>query len=138
MEDIIQSLKAAAQPQMVPLALPDEDMLIIIEEELLLPIPADVKQFLLTVSNIIYGSIEPVTATEPQAHTYLPEVTAEAWANGLPRHYLPICQVANDYYCVDESGEVFFWKDGELTEQNWEDIWQWTKEVWLNNHNSHA
>lgn len=130
-EDIVDALRENAIPQSFPLELPDHDMLVVIEEEILLPIPFVVRQFLLTVSDIVYGTIEPVTAADPNSHTHLPEVTAQAWADGLPREYLPICQVGRDYYYVNENGDVHFWVDGETDEEYWENIWVWAKDVWL-------
>ncbi len=131
MEDVIDALRENAIPQTFPLDLPDEDRLVEIEEELLIPIPYSVRLFLLSVSDLILGSIEPVTACDPNTHTYLPEVTAQAWADGLPRDLIPICQVGADYYCVDQNGEVWLWAEGALEEESWEDIWKWAYEVWL-------
>ena len=35
--------------------------------------------------SVVYGSLEPVTVTDPQSHTYLPEVAANAWDAGVDR-----------------------------------------------------
>jgi hypothetical protein len=43
-----------------------------IEEQLFINIPFVFREFLLTVSDVVYGSLEPVTVTDPQSHTYLP------------------------------------------------------------------
>lgn len=131
MDEIVEALKSRAIPQTVPIGLPDEDDLVEIEEEILLPIPQDFKEFLLQASNLLCGSIEPVTASDPHAHTHLPEVTAQAWAEGIPRDLIPICHTGNSYYCVNQEGEVQLWQDGELEDEYWEDVWQWAEEVWL-------
>lgn len=55
-----------------------------IEEQLLINLPFELREFLLKVSDVVYGRLEPVTVTDPQSHTYLPEVTAVAWDLGLP------------------------------------------------------
>ncbi|MFE1817352.1 SMI1/KNR4 family protein, partial [Metapseudomonas otitidis] len=73
------------EPVPVPLELPDEDLLVEIEEELLINMPFGLREFLLTVSDVVYGSLEPVTVTDPQSHTYLPDVAANAWDAGVPR-----------------------------------------------------
>jgi hypothetical protein len=132
MEDVIDALRERAIPQSFPLELPDEDMLVVIEEEILLPIPYTVRLFLLMVSDVVYGTLEPITAADPNSHTHLPEVTAQAWADGLPRDLLPICQVGADYYCVDQNGEVKLWIEGKLENDHWENIWRWAEDVWLN------
>lgn len=131
MEDIIDLLREKSEVVPVPLDLPDEDQLVRIEEELLLPIPREMRQFLLEVSDVIYGHLEPVTAADPNSHTYLPEVTALAWSIGVPRYLMPLCEDNGDYYCVDPDGEVILWKNGELTEETWQSVWHWAEDVWL-------
>lgn len=131
MEETLQQLRAHHQPVLVALELPDEDRLVEVEEELLMPLPRDLREFLLHASDVVYGSLEPVTAADPMAHTYLPEVAALAWDLGLPRHLLPICAWEDDYYCIDPDGEVMLWRAGELADETWTDLWQWIREVWL-------
>lgn len=131
MEDVIEKLREVNEPVPVPLELPDEELLVEIEEELLIGIPSEFREFLLQVSDVIYGRLEPVTVTDPQSHTYLPEVAAVAWANGLPRELIPLCSDGDDYYAVAEDGEVVLWADGELTEETWDSVWTWARDVWL-------
>lgn len=132
MDDIIDLLHEKSEAVPVPLDLPDQDQLVRIEEELLLPIPREMRQFLLEASDVIYGHLEPVTAADPNSHTYLPEVTAFAWSIGVPRYLMPLCEDNGDYYCVDPDGEVVLWQNGELTEETWQSVWDWVEDVWLN------
>ena len=125
MEDVIELLIEANEPVPVPLELPDEDQLIVIEEELSLSLPDDLRVFLLTVSDVVCGSVEPTTVTDPSSHTYLPEMAAMAWSIGLP-----ICEDQGAYYFIDQEGGVGFW-DGEIGDDAWESIWHWCREVWL-------
>ncbi|GAA5218839.1 SMI1/KNR4 family protein [Corallincola platygyrae] len=131
MQETIDQLRAVNQPVPVPVELPDDDDLVVIEEEILIPIPKDLKTFLKEVSDVVYGSIEPVTAGDPFLHTHLPEVTANAWAEGLERHLIPICADRGSYYCITQEGEIVHWVEGELLDASWQDIWQWAREVWL-------
>lgn len=131
MEDVLELLREYNQPVPVPLDLPDEDTLVMIEEELLLPIPPDMRHFLLEVSDVIVGTLEPVTAADPNSHTYLPEVTAVAWSEGVPHYLMPLCADNGSYYCVDPEGEVILWRDGELTDETWPSVWHWARDVWL-------
>lgn len=131
MEEILDLLREYNEEVPVPLDLPDEDQLVQVEEELLLPIPRDMREYLLKASDVVFGSLEPVTAADPNSHTYLPEVAAVAWSLGVPRYLTPLCEVNGAYYCVEPEGEVVFWKDGELTDDNWLTIWYWVREVWL-------
>ena len=130
MEDVIDMLRERNEPVPVPLDLPDEDLLVEIEEELLISMPDDLRFFLLTVSDVVYGKIEPVTVTDRNSHTYLPEVAAVAWSLGLPRRYLPICETNGAYYCISQDGTVLLW-DQRISDESWENIWQWAREVWL-------
>ena len=132
MEDIVDQIRESAISTAAYLELPSEDDLVLVEEEILLPIPIELRSFLLQVSDVLCGSLEPVTVADPGAHTHLPEVTSTAWANGLPRELMVLCQVGQDYYCVAQDGEVQFWQDGELSDESWDDVWQWAEEVWLN------
>jgi len=78
-EEVIEQLREANEPVPVPLELPDEDQLVEIEEELFINIPFVFKEYLLTVSDVVYGSLEPVTVTDPQSHTYLPACPATSY-----------------------------------------------------------
>lgn len=131
MEEILELLRDHNESVPVPLELPDQDQLILIEEELLLPIPRDMRTYLLEASDVIYGSLEPVTAADPNSHTYLPEVTAVAWSLGVPHYLMPLCEVSGAYYCVEPEGEVVFWRDGDFTGETWPSVWQWVRDVWL-------
>ncbi len=130
MDEIIDELREANQPVPIPLELPDDEDLIAVEEAILLPLSREFKQFLLTVSDVVTGSIEPVTASDPSSHTYLPEVTARAWDMGVPRHYIPICEFNGQYYCVTHEEQVVLW-DGDETGAHWDSIWDWAQDVWL-------
>ena len=71
MEEIIEQLREANEPVPVPLELPDEDQLVEIEEQLFIDIPFVFREFLLTVSDVVYGSLEPVTVTDPDVDVFV-------------------------------------------------------------------
>lgn len=129
-EEIIEMLREHAESVSLPLALPSEDELVDVEEQILIGLPYDLRMFLLEVSDVIVGQLEPVTAADPRSHTYLPEVASRAWALGMPREYLPVCEYQNGFACIAQDGKVFFWDGVDLTEE-WEDFWQWCRDVWL-------
>lgn len=133
MEDVIEQLRELNEPVPVPLELPDEELLVEIEEQLLINLPHDLREFLLKVSDVVHGRLEPVTVTDPHSHTYLPEVAANAWDQGVPRDLVPLCQDRADYYVVDIEGEVLLWSadDGELSDESWDSVWHWARDVWL-------
>lgn len=133
MDEIIDALRAVNEPVPLPLELPNEETLVEIEEQLFVALGADFREFLLTVSDVVHGSIEPVTAADSNSHTYLPEVAAIAWARGLSRELIPICEVGNGYYCIDEQNCIHYWENGSLNNDTWNNIWEWAQEIWLNN-----
>jgi hypothetical protein len=133
LEEIIEQLRELNEPVPVPLELPEEEVLVEIEEQLLINMPFGLREFLMTVSDVIYGRLEPVTVTDPHSHTYLPEVAAQAWDEGVSRELIPLCATDGDYYCVEEDGTVVLWEaeTGELAEESWETVWHWARDVWL-------
>ncbi|WPC05199.1 SMI1/KNR4 family protein [Pseudomonas sp. MBLB4123] len=133
MEEVIEQLRELNEPVPVPLELPDEETLVEIQEQILIHLPYELREFLLTVSDVVYGRLEPVTAADPQSHTYLPEVASVAWDLGLPRELVPLCEDQGDYYAVAADGTVVLWEgdSGELSEESWETVWHWVRDVWL-------
>lgn len=131
MEEILEKLHALSEKVYPPLALPDEDDLVTIEEQLLLPIPSDFREYLLTSSDVVYGHLEPAIITDSAAHNYLPEMAAVAWSYGLPRYLLPICETVKGYYSIDPDGHIFLWEDGAFSDRQWDNLWLWIAEVWL-------
>jgi hypothetical protein len=133
MEDVIEQLREQAEVIPVPLELPDEDDLVVIEEELFLPLPFELREFLLKVSDVVFGSLEPVTVTDTHSHTYLPEVAATAWSLGVGRELIPLCETSAGFYCVNQQGEVTFInpETGEASSDEWPSVWHWVKEIWL-------
>ncbi|WP_417660829.1 SMI1/KNR4 family protein [Pseudomonas sp.] len=133
MEEVIDQLRELNEPVPVPLELPEEELLVEIQEQILIHLPYELREFLLKVSDVVYGRLEPVTATDPQSHTYLPEVASVAWSLGVPRELVPICEDRGNYYCVEEDGTVVLWEQDteELSEENWESVWHWVRDVWL-------
>ncbi len=132
MESIIRKLRRKNQPVPVPLDLPDEDQLLDIEEGLLISLPKDYRTFLLRASNLVIGKLEPATAADPNSHTYLADLMAEAWNQGLPREMIPICADRGNYYCLNLEEAVQLWTPKGFTEDEWSSIWDWAEEVWLN------
>lgn len=131
MEDVIELLRQRSQEVPVPLELPDDDILVEVEEQILISLPDEYKEFLLEVSDVIYGAIEPATVTDPQSHTYLPEMAANAWDRGMPREYIPICEYVQGFYCITQEGEILLWIDGDMSSDEWPSIWAWAKDIWL-------
>ena len=134
MDEVIEQLQSASETVPVPLELPDEDDLLDIEESLHFTLPASLREFLLTVSDVVLPPLEPVTAADPTSHTFFPDVLIEARQAGVPLEYLPFCRYPNgrDYYCLTAAEEVVSWPDPE-NRTDYESIWEWALRVWLAN-----
>ncbi len=60
--------------------------------------PDHFRRYLLEVSNVTVGILEPVTITSPGSHNDLFVVAECAWGRcGVPRDLLPICEDNIDY-----------------------------------------
>ena len=123
MEEVIEQLRELNEPVPVPLELPEEETLVEIQEQILIHLPFALREFLLQVSDVVYGRLEPVTASDPQSHTYLPEVAATAWSLGVPREFVPLCEDQGNYYVVEEDGTVLLW-EADTTEINEDESWE--------------
>ncbi len=69
MEEVIDELRERNEPVPVALELPEEETLVEIQEQILIHLPYALREFLLTVSDVVYGRLEPVTASDPYSHT---------------------------------------------------------------------
>ncbi|MCO7225684.1 SMI1/KNR4 family protein [Pleionea sp. CnH1-48] len=132
MNEIVDMLREKNEDRFSSVELPDLDLLVEIEEEIFIPLPKEFKDFLMSVSDVVYGSIEPVTVSDDALHTHLPDVAAEAWDIGVSRELIPICRQGSNYYCITQTGEIVFWQHGDIdSAQEWDSIWEWVEEVWL-------
>ncbi len=135
MNDISHRLHKLNLAVSVPLKLPELDDIVLVEEQLMMGLPADFRAFLMSVGDVVYGAIEPVTVTDAYAHNYLPEVAALAWDRGIPRDLIPICVMGENYYCIADDGEISYWENfqqsHQQSDQHWNDIWAWAEAVWL-------
>jgi hypothetical protein len=125
-------LKAAHRPPIVALDLPEDDDITDVEELIYVQIRGDFREFLLTASDLVLGSLEPVTVNDPSSHTYLPDVACDAWEAGLPRELLPICKTDLGYYCLDLEDQVIYWSNGKQDPGEWPSIWSWAESEWIN------
>ena len=69
MEEVIDLLREHNCPIPVPLPLPEMDDLVEVQEQILISLPDEYKEFLLEVSDVVYGKIEPATVTDSSSHT---------------------------------------------------------------------
>jgi hypothetical protein len=132
LNEIAEQLRENTVDTACPLELPTVEDLVEVHEAILISLPGAFREFILQVSDVIYGSVEPVTIADPRSHTYLPEVASEAWAQGMPRELIPLCVCREGTYCVSEDDAVHLWQVGDNEpETKFDDVWQWAQAVWL-------
>ncbi len=93
--------------------------------------PPDYRRFLMEASDVIVGTIEPATITNPQSHTHLPDIANSAWSLGVDRSWLPICEDNGDYFCLTPRGAIAYWSHNGPTGEQWPDLAAWIQDVWL-------
>jgi hypothetical protein len=60
------------------------------------------------------------------------EIAEYAWDEmDVPLTLLPICEDNGDYYCLNKKGEIEFWTSNGATDQKWQDLATWIKEIWI-------
>lgn len=131
LDDVLQKLRDLNEAVLRPLDLPTEDELNQLEKELGTTLHQDYRRFLLEASNVVYGSIEPATVTDPEAHTHLATILKDAREVGVPEHLLPICEDNGSYYCMGINGEVVFWDHNGLSNESWPNLASWIEAIWI-------
>lgn len=128
----IGKLKQLSNGKVTKVPLPDDYLMDSYEKELGVKFSDEHRRFLKEVSNIFYGTKDPLSVTERRAFRgELAAATAEARKLGVPHDWLPICEDNGDYYCITPSGEIRFWSLDGLTEESWPNLAAWIEQVWI-------
>src|SRR5438067_1933106 len=110
LDEVLLLLRSRNEPVPRPLRLPTRAEVDDAEQRLAVRFHPDFRRYLLEVSDVSCGVLEPVTITRPESHTDLFKVVESAWVGyAVPRELLPICEDNADFYCMNTSGEVVFW-----------------------------
>lgn len=131
LEEVIAELRSRSESVPLPLRLPTAMEVAAMESTLGVVFPMEYRRYLLEASDVVLGTLEPATITDPQAHTHLPEVIASARAYGVPVQLLPICEDNADFYCLAQSGEIKYWSHNGATSESWPNFAAWLQQVWL-------
>jgi hypothetical protein len=132
LEQAIEQLRELNEPVPKPARLPTENELTFIEKELDVRLHADLRKYLLTASDIVYGTKEPATITDPEAHTDLARMCETAWEElDVPRDLVPFCEDNGDYFCINKRGQVVLRSADGATDEKWPNLAAWIEEVWI-------
>ncbi|GFM35112.1 hypothetical protein DSM101010T_34770 [Desulfovibrio subterraneus] len=92
----------------------------------------DHRALLSRVSNIFFRHYELLTITEREdSASELSEALLFLRENGVPKDWVPVCESNGDYFCVDSDGVVHFWSHNGPTDEKWESLAHWVKQVWI-------
>jgi hypothetical protein len=130
-ENVFEKLRDLHQSPPLPTRLPSITEVNDVEKTLGVKLHPDFRKYLLEVSDVCVGTLEPVTITLPKAHTDLVTVTQAARNLGISTEFIPICHDNGDYFLVSPDGEVFYWSHNGTTDEMWPDIATWISEVWI-------
>lgn len=131
LQQAIQELRALNEPVPKPIPLPTEADVTQAEHDLGIKFQADYRTYLLTASDVVLGTLEPATITEPESHTHLGSVLEAARSYGVPESLFPFCEDNADFYCLAPDGEVVFWSHNGATDQRWPSLAAWIQQVWV-------
>ena len=132
LDEVFDRLKRLNQPVPRPLRLPTSSEVESVEKELGLSFHPDFRRFLEEVSDVVFGTIEPVTITNSEAHTHLATVIEDGRTFfNLPADYTPICESNSDLYCVTLDGRVVFWPHNGTSDEAWANVGAWIEDVWI-------
>jgi SMI1-KNR4 cell-wall len=132
LSEVIAELRSLNEPVPKPLRLPTETEVKAAENDLRVTFPTEYREYLLTVSDVVYGAMEPAVVLPDAGHLYLVDMAESAWDKmELPRTLLPICEDNGDYYCLNSKAEVEFWSHNGATDEKWPNLSSWIKEVWI-------
>jgi SMI1-KNR4 cell-wall len=132
LDDVLRELRSRNEHVPRPMRLPSAAEVDDAERRLGCKFPAVFRRYLLEASDIVYGSIEPVTITRPEAHTDLFKVADQAWQGyNMPRDLLPICNDNADFYCINAANEIVFWSHNGWSSEKWANLADWIRDVWI-------
>ncbi|MFJ8085384.1 SMI1/KNR4 family protein [Streptomyces sp. NPDC096205] len=130
----MQYIRETHWPDEAPVTLPDKQFLAQFEKDHGIRLPEQFREFLLRIGDVERARLEPVTVTDEDGYTYLPDLMTIAWGQGVPRDLIVLCEDEGDFYLVRPDGAVVFWsciKPGGFTEDYWESVWDWARKEWL-------
>ncbi len=132
LSEVITELRELNEPVSKPFRLPSEAEVSAAEKRLNVRFHEDYRRFLLEASDVVCGALEPAVVVPDSGCLHLIEVAEYAWDEmDVPLNLLPICEDNGDYYCLNKNGEVEFWSGNGASDEKWENLATWIKEVWI-------
>lgn len=131
LSETFEKLRARHVDTPIQQRLPTESDVDAVEAVLGVSLPSDLRLFLLEVSNVSVGNIEPATLDQLDSHTYILNIIESARRYGVPDNLLPFCEDNADFFCFNERDEVEYWSHNGVTDERWPNLAAWIEDVWL-------
>lgn len=131
MHEMITRLRELNEPVPQPIPRPTTADVSRVEQTLGFKLPSDFVELQLGAGDVVFGTYEPVTLALNTGHTYIELVANEAWSQGVPREYLPICEDNGNYFCLTPLGMVVYWAHDGVSNESWPSLACWVRDVWL-------
>lgn len=132
LDEVILELRSLNESVPKPRRLPTSTEVDAAEGRLGIRFHPDYRQYLLEASDVVFGTLEPATITNPGYFTDLLKISEVAWTKyGVPKTLLPICEFNADFFCMNDAGEVIFWSHNGWTTEKWPNLATWIKDVWI-------
>jgi len=112
--------------------LPSDDMLRKYQDEIGIPFNEETKIYFKNLPYLSYNGLDPLLLTgNPDKYHDLLRAVRDRREMGLPTDWLPLVEDNADYYAVRPDGKVAFWSHDGYTDEEWENIATWVREVWI-------
>ena len=132
LSEAIAQLRSLNEPVPKPFRLPTLDEVAHAEAEIGVAFHSDLKEYLLEASDVVVGTLEPITIVPPESHTHVASVLANARLAGIPEDSIPICEDNGDYYLIHPDGHISYWSHDGFSDERWPKLSDWIKNVWIN------
>ncbi|MDD0976708.1 SMI1/KNR4 family protein [Pseudomonas fontis] len=86
-------------------------------------------RFLQGGSNVANAAFEPAVIVRGCSYLDIFEIAETAWAQGVPRDWLPFIEDNSDYFCISETGAVRYWSHNGRTSERWPTFSAWFEKV---------
>jgi len=128
----LKELSKIADDDTMLYTLPSDDVLKMYQDEIGISFNEETKIYFKNLPYLAYNGLEPLLLMRnPDSWRDLLRAVRDGREVGLPTDWLPIMEDNGDYYAVRPDGRVAFWSHNGITDEEWENIASWIREVWI-------
>jgi hypothetical protein len=115
-----------------PILPPDDDVILHVEGEIGLKLPADYRYLVQNAGHICLRKELLYLRADGEGRCNIIPSIATARELGVPIEWLPICRDNGDYYCLLPDGSVELWSHDQMFEGRWSDLSDWVVDSFIN------